>query len=66
MHRNNYKKIFKPAVLLVIFFIVILTIRVGSFQKRSGDIVLGTITVDAGDYTRINTPIRFQCWALAN
>ena len=30
-------------------------------EKKEAQIVLGTFTVDAGDYDRINTPIRFQC-----
>ncbi len=63
MYRNNHKKRFKSAILLVMFFIVILVIRSNSHQERNSDIVLGTMTIDAGDYTRINTPVRFQCWA---
>ena len=30
-------------------------------EKEDAQIVLGTFTVDAGDYDRMNTPIRFQC-----
>jgi hypothetical protein len=30
-------------------------------EKEKAEIFLGTFTVDAGNYDRINTPIRFQC-----
>jgi hypothetical protein len=30
-------------------------------EKGKAEIALGTFTVDAGDYDRINTPIRFRC-----
>ncbi|MHC4558210.1 MAG: hypothetical protein ACYS80_13005, partial [Planctomycetota bacterium] len=30
-------------------------------EKEQSEIALGTFTVNAGNYDRINTPIRFRC-----
>ncbi|MHC4073159.1 MAG: hypothetical protein ACYSWW_06955, partial [Planctomycetota bacterium] len=52
-------QIARYAALCFIFF-VCSTVRTNA-DKEEAQIVLGTFAVDAGDYDRINTPIRFQC-----
>jgi hypothetical protein len=43
-------------------FILILSSMVyATIEKEQSGIVLGTFTVEAGNYDRMNTPIRFQC-----
>ncbi len=61
MERRNYKIIFYPIVLFAVFFITFLAIESGFGENMNSRIMLGTITIDAGDYDRINTPVRFQC-----
>lgn len=56
---NNIRQIMK----YVFFCFVLLVCSTGyaNVEKEKAEIVLGTFTVDAGNYDRINTPIRFQC-----
>ncbi|MHC4204228.1 MAG: DUF6807 family protein, partial [Planctomycetota bacterium] len=46
-----------------ILFLILLAYSTGyaNIEKEKAEIVLGTFTVNAGNYDRINTPIRFQC-----
>ncbi|MCK4793566.1 MAG: hypothetical protein KAV87_58095, partial [Desulfobacteraceae bacterium] len=46
-----------------IFFFILLVYSTAysNVEKGKTEIVLGTFTVDAGNYDRINTPIRFHC-----
>jgi len=43
------------------FFLLVYSTAYAYVEKEKAEIVLGTFTVDAGNYDRINTPIRFQC-----
>ncbi len=45
----------------LIFIISLLICSVSCAKKGVKGVVLGTITVDAGDYDRINTPIHYHC-----
>ena len=56
---NGIRKIRMRGILCLI----LLTYSTGyaNVEKEKAEIVLGTFTVDAGNYDRINTPIRFQC-----
>jgi len=56
---NNIRQIMR----YVVFCFVLLAYSTGyaNVEKEKAEIVLGTFTVDAGNYDRINTPIRFQC-----
>ena len=46
-----------------ILCLIILAYSTGyaNIEREKAEIVLGTFIVDAGNYDRINTPIRFQC-----
>jgi len=48
-------------ILCAVFCITILTLVIGCGQQDKKELVLGKLTIDAGDYDRINTPIRYQC-----
>lgn len=48
-------------ILCTIFCVTILTLLIGCGQQDKKELVLGKLTVYAGDYDRINTPIRYQC-----
>ena len=48
-------------ILCAVFCITVLTLLIGCGQKEEKELVLGELTIDAGDYDRINTPIRYQC-----
>ena len=45
----------------LIFIISLIILSVSCAKKEVKGVVLGTITVDAGNYDRINTPIRYHC-----
>jgi hypothetical protein len=59
------KKMFLRVTRYAVFCFIFLAYPAGCAYVEKGKaetgIVLGTFTVDAGDYDRINTPIRFQC-----
>jgi hypothetical protein len=46
-----------------ILYLILLAYSTGyaNVEKEEAETVLGTFAVDAGNYDRINTPIRFQC-----
>jgi len=48
-------------IICAIFCITVLILLSGCGKRKGIGTVLGTITVDAGDYDRINTPIHYHC-----
>ena len=48
-------------IFCVIFSISLILIFSSCGTKKEADIVLGTFTVDTGDYDRIDTPVRYVC-----
>ena len=48
-------------ILCAIFCITVLTLLIGCGQQKKKELVLGKLTIYAGDYDRINTPIWYQC-----
>lgn len=45
----------------VFFFFVYIISLFGCTCNKETEIILGTFTINAGDYDRFNTPIRFEC-----
>ena len=61
MKEKKFGKKFSPIVICIILFITVSMIVIESSQKKSTEVVLGTMTIDAGDYDRKNAVIRYQC-----
>ncbi len=61
MNKRNCKNGTNLAVICLIFFAAIIILISGCGPKKKAEIVLGTMTVNAGDSDRINTIIRYQC-----
>ncbi|MHC4532553.1 MAG: DUF6807 family protein [Planctomycetota bacterium] len=62
MENIGFKSI-SQIIMYSVFCIILLLFSTSyaSMEKDKAEIVLGTFTVEAGNYDRINTPIRFQC-----
>jgi hypothetical protein len=56
---NNIRQIMRYVVCC--FVLLVYSTGYANVEKEKAEIVLGTFTVHAGNYDRINTPIRFQC-----
>ena len=49
------------AFVLIIIFSISILVFCNCGTEKEADIVLGTLIIDAGDYDRIDTPIRYGC-----
>jgi len=62
MENMCFKKTSQIIKCSICCFILFLSSTVyASIEKEKAEIVLGTFTVEAGNYDRMNPPIRFQC-----
>ena len=61
MKQKSFKKGFNAVLWSIMIFIIMLMALIGCGQKKGEEIVLGKMTIAAGDHERINTVIRYQC-----
>ena len=61
MKRKKIRQNFNPVILCIILIVTVSMLIIECGQKKSTEVVLGTMTIDTGDYDRINTIVRYQC-----